>query len=112
MNILLDTNILIHVARDQSGKLLEKLIYPSENQLFLSVATLGELKSIAIQNTWGNRLNAPKTTCLTILNRAKMPYPFVLKSVGLSFSERKKSNGLKHNRIGRPSHGIFALFKE
>src|SRR5476651_1958556 len=54
MNLLFDTNILIHVARDRSLKLLQQ-INPNNDKIFISVATVGELKSIALQNNWGSR---------------------------------------------------------
>lgn len=62
MNLLFDTNILIHLAKDYSLKLLP-LITKDNSKVFISVTTVGELKSIAIQNNWGNK----KLTLLEIL---------------------------------------------
>lgn len=54
MPYLLDTNILIHLIRDDAvGKICEHLI---KNQLkpVISVISIGELKSIAMQRRWSN----------------------------------------------------------
>ena len=53
MNLLLDTNILIHLAKDPSRRLLTKIINPENFKVFISVASIAELKSIALQNNWG-----------------------------------------------------------
>ena len=52
MNLLFDTNILIHLAKDHSLKLLQR-INPEGDKIFISVVTVGELKSLALQNNWG-----------------------------------------------------------
>lgn len=54
MNLLFDTNIIIYLAKDQSLSLL-KQINPDNQKIFVSVASIGELKSIALQNKWGQR---------------------------------------------------------
>lgn len=53
MNLLLDTNILIYLSKYPKQNLLSRLINPGNDKLFVSVASLGELKSIALQNNWG-----------------------------------------------------------
>jgi len=55
MNLLLDTNILIYLAKDPSRKFLTKVVNPNNQKLFISVASIGELKSIALQNSWGGK---------------------------------------------------------
>lgn len=61
MNLLLDTNILLIYLRKQetANALEEKLqLFGNENTLIVSVVTIGEIKSIALQNSWGvNRLS-------------------------------------------------------
>ena len=52
MNLLFDTNILIHLAKDYSLKLLQR-VNPNNDKVLISVATVAELKSIALQNGWG-----------------------------------------------------------
>jgi tRNA(fMet)-specific endonuclease VapC len=53
MNLLLDTNILIHLAKDPGRKLLTEIINPDSQKVFVSIASIGELKSIGLQNSWG-----------------------------------------------------------
>ena len=55
MNLLLDTNILIYLAKDPSRKFLTQTINPHNQKLFISVASIAELKSIALQNNWGEK---------------------------------------------------------
>lgn len=52
MNLLLDTNILILLAKDHQQKLIGK-INPENRKIFISITSIGELKSIAMQNAWG-----------------------------------------------------------
>lgn len=54
MNLLLDTNILVHLSKGRVNS-KSNFIYSEEDSLFLSVATLGELRSIAYRNKWSNR---------------------------------------------------------
>ena len=55
MNLLLDTGILIHLARDPIYKLLNQIINPDKQKIFVSIVSISELKSIALQNNWGDR---------------------------------------------------------
>ena len=58
MNYLLDTNILLIYARDTefTRKLEEELrLFEPNNNLVLSVVSLGEIKSIGKQNNWGDK---------------------------------------------------------
>jgi tRNA(fMet)-specific endonuclease VapC len=57
MNLLFDTNIHVHITRDTKRNLYE-IVNPKKLQVFISIATLGEIRSIAYQNKWGEkRLN-------------------------------------------------------
>lgn len=58
MNYLLDTNILLIYLRQSYLK--EKLeqqfrLFNPANTLLISVVTVGEIKSIALQNNWGQK---------------------------------------------------------
>jgi tRNA(fMet)-specific endonuclease VapC len=53
MKLLLDTNILIHLSKDPTFKFLKKVINPDDHGLFISVVSLGELKSLGLQYGWG-----------------------------------------------------------
>ncbi|AYL98607.1 hypothetical protein HYN43_026505 [Mucilaginibacter celer] len=52
MNLLLDTNIFVFISRNPKLKLLSTIINPDNRQLYVSVVTLAELRSIALQNNW------------------------------------------------------------
>ncbi|MGZ3756894.1 MAG: type II toxin-antitoxin system VapC family toxin [Mucilaginibacter sp.] len=54
MNLLFDTNILIHLAKDRSRRLLTQIVNPDNQKVFVSITSIGELKSIALQNNWGS----------------------------------------------------------
>jgi tRNA(fMet)-specific endonuclease VapC len=54
MNLLFDTNILVHLAKDNSLHLLQQ-INPDNQKVYISVVTIAELKSFALQNNWGPR---------------------------------------------------------
>lgn len=51
---MFDTNILINLAKDYSLKLLQT-VNPDNDKIFISVATVAELRSIALQNSWGTK---------------------------------------------------------
>lgn len=58
MNYLIDTNILIIYVRDTdlTRKLEEDLrLLTGDNNLVISVVSIGEIKSIAKQNKWGKK---------------------------------------------------------
>ena len=61
MNYLLDTNILVTYVRDTelTRRLEDRLhLLNGENNLIVSVVSLGEIRSIAEQNNWGeNKIN-------------------------------------------------------
>jgi tRNA(fMet)-specific endonuclease VapC len=52
---LLDTNILIYLSKDAYSDLLTHIVHPTEDNLYISIVTLAELRSIAFQNNWGNK---------------------------------------------------------
>lgn len=53
MNLLYDTNILAYLVRQQKPKSLLQTINPNYQKVFVSIVTIGELKSISLQNNWG-----------------------------------------------------------
>lgn len=58
MNYLLDTNIVLtYLRNNETAQKIEKELnlFSVENTLLISVVTVGELKSIAIQNNWAER---------------------------------------------------------
>jgi len=58
MDYLLDTNILlVYVRADQVARAIEKdlKLMTGNHNLTTSIVSVGEIKSIAIKNKWGNR---------------------------------------------------------
>jgi len=55
MNLLLDTNVLLNLIKDPSGLLLSNVVNPHNKMIYVSVASVAELKSITLQNGWGSK---------------------------------------------------------
>ncbi len=55
MNLLFDTNILIQFAKSLNADLLMLVINPNNQEVFISIVSIAELKSIALQNNWGTK---------------------------------------------------------
>ena len=58
MNYLLDTNILVVYVR--GNKLMDKIeqelkLFTSDHQLVISTVSVGEIRSLAIKNSWGRQ---------------------------------------------------------
>jgi tRNA(fMet)-specific endonuclease VapC len=59
MNLLFDTNILLNLGKGTRARQLLKIFNPDNRKIFVSVATMGEIKSLILQNNWGaNRLQS------------------------------------------------------
>ena len=55
MNILLDTNILIYLARDSKRRLITEFINPNRKELYISVVSIAEVRSVALRQHWGSK---------------------------------------------------------
>lgn len=58
MDYLLDTNIILtYIRQSKYTKLIDRVYNPlgKENTSIISVVSVGEIKSLAIQNKWGDR---------------------------------------------------------
>jgi tRNA(fMet)-specific endonuclease VapC len=55
MNLLLDTNILIICSQRSYIGLIDRIFDAFNDRLFISITVLAELKSIALQNGWGDK---------------------------------------------------------
>ncbi|MEI6411323.1 MAG: type II toxin-antitoxin system VapC family toxin [Bacteroidota bacterium] len=74
MDFVLDTNILVHFIR--SDEYIRKIIqdytlFTPENSAFISIASVGEIKSLAFQFGWGQNKLERLSHFLTVLN----PFP-------------------------------------
>jgi tRNA(fMet)-specific endonuclease VapC len=53
MNFLLDTNILVHILRSRDTDRIINFIAPVRTNLYLSVVSEAEIRSLAMKNKWG-----------------------------------------------------------
>jgi tRNA(fMet)-specific endonuclease VapC len=53
MNLLLDTNILVYIARTKDTDSVLEFVAPGEANLYVSVVSVAEIRSLAIRNKWG-----------------------------------------------------------
>jgi tRNA(fMet)-specific endonuclease VapC len=54
VNLLLDTNIILYIARNQQGVDFLKNLNPEEKLVYVSFVSIAEAHSIAYQNRWGS----------------------------------------------------------
>ena len=55
MNLLLDTNIIIYITRDESEYKLLDFVNPKNKDIHVSYAPIAEVESIAFQHSWGKK---------------------------------------------------------
>ncbi len=55
MNLLFDTNILVFLIKHPNFKKLTDIINPDKRKILISIVSVGELRSIALQNNWGDK---------------------------------------------------------
>lgn len=74
MDFILDTNVLVHFVRsnDHIRTIEERFsIFSPENSVFVSIVSIGEIKSLAFQFQWGK----PKIDRMNYLLHAFTPFP-------------------------------------
>jgi tRNA(fMet)-specific endonuclease VapC len=55
MNLLFDTNIIFHIAKNLPYHRIEEITNAENLEVFISVATIAELRSLSLQNNWGTK---------------------------------------------------------
>jgi tRNA(fMet)-specific endonuclease VapC len=55
MNLLFDTNIILYITRDESQMKILDFVNPTNQDVYISYASVAETESIAFQNNWGKR---------------------------------------------------------
>jgi tRNA(fMet)-specific endonuclease VapC len=55
MNLLLDSNILIYLSRDSSTDFLNNFVNPQNKEVYLSIVSVAEVRSISVKNNWGEK---------------------------------------------------------
>jgi predicted nucleic acid-binding protein len=81
MRFVLDTNILLHyIRKSKTAQEVDVLYSPltAGNEPFVSVVSVGELESIALQNKWGER---KKKQLAELLNEVLVTDIFVRKII-------------------------------
>lgn len=53
MNLLLDTNILVYLARARDANKIIDFISAEVSNLYVSVVSVAEIRSLAVRNKWG-----------------------------------------------------------
>jgi tRNA(fMet)-specific endonuclease VapC len=53
MNLLLDTNIILTIARTKCPSKIIEFLNPEDEQIYISVVNIAEGQCIAFQNGWG-----------------------------------------------------------
>jgi tRNA(fMet)-specific endonuclease VapC len=53
MGLLFDTNILIAIVRAANHPDLIRFVNPKRSQVYISIVSEGEIRSLALQNKWG-----------------------------------------------------------
>ena len=53
MNLLLDTNIILNIVRAKDYNGIINFINPDNSNLYISVVSEAEIKSLALRNKWG-----------------------------------------------------------
>ena len=86
MTYILDTNILIQIIRENDsflGLLEDYQLFSPNNETYISIVTVGELRSIARQNSWGVK----KQKLLEDLARLCQPIPIEKQIIIDAYSE-------------------------
>lgn len=90
MNLLLDTNILLHISRHPEQDLLKKIVSPRYKRAFVSIASIGEIRSIAFQNAWGKKRSDSLDLILVDANIIEINEDLVETYIQIdSFSQRR-----------------------
>jgi tRNA(fMet)-specific endonuclease VapC len=53
VNLLLDTNIILHIVRSKDFEGAIHFLNPDDSPIFLSIVSEAEIKSLALRNNWG-----------------------------------------------------------
>lgn len=96
MNFVLDTNIIIHyIRKDEFAKNLDANVRPFDtgNLPVVPIVVFGELKSIAIQNNWGEKKLTLLDDLLFKVLRADITLEIVSRYAEIdAFSQNKLAN--------------------
>jgi tRNA(fMet)-specific endonuclease VapC len=86
MDFVLDTNIVVHFVRnDAYARQLEQQFAPfsSGNHAFISIVSVGEIRSLAFQFRWGEEKIARMNLLLHLFN----PYPVESEEIAAAYAD-------------------------
>jgi tRNA(fMet)-specific endonuclease VapC len=93
MNIIFDTNIILGIVRSNKTNDLLEFLNPENKQIFSSVITEAEIRSIAIQNTWGKEKLDKLEIFLDLFTFTEVTKQLITTYVEIdTFSQRKNPN--------------------
>lgn len=55
MNLIFDTNVIIHFVRAKDGNKIMDFLNPKDNDIYISYASIAEVESFALQNNWSKK---------------------------------------------------------
>ncbi|MCU0471610.1 MAG: type II toxin-antitoxin system VapC family toxin [Arcicella sp.] len=98
MNIIFDTNIILGIVRSNKTNELLEFLNPENKQIFSSVITEAEIRSIAIQNKWGKEKLDKLEIFLDLFTFTEVTKQLITTYVEIdTFSQRKNPNFPTYN---------------
>jgi tRNA(fMet)-specific endonuclease VapC len=93
MNLIFDTNIILGIVRSNRTNELLEILNPENKQIFSSVITEAEIRSIAIQNKWGKERLDKLEIFLDLFTFTEVTKQLITTYVEIdTFSQRKNPN--------------------
>lgn len=114
MDLLLDTNIIIIYSRDNKvSKTIEEKhqLFNSENRLFISVVTLGEINSLIKKFKLGKRRVTEINKILTRINRLGIDYEEIIDTYGDIDDYSQNNKNFTSRNMGKNDLWIAATAK-
>jgi tRNA(fMet)-specific endonuclease VapC len=93
MNLIFDTNIILGIVRSNRTNELLEILNPENKQMFSSVITEAETRSIALQNKWGKEKFDKLEIILDLFTFTEVTKQLITTYVEIdTFSQRKNPN--------------------
>jgi tRNA(fMet)-specific endonuclease VapC len=101
MDFVLDTNILVHFVRSDAHlrQLSEQFpLFSSENAAFVSIVSVGEIRSLAFQFRWGQ----DKITRMNQFLHALNPFPVESEEIASAYADLDAFSQCVHPKYTSP----------
>lgn len=102
MNLLLDTNILLYVARDSSGYRVLNFINPENKAIYISYANVAEIESLAFQNNWSAARLERLESFISAIRVIEMSDTFIRTYVEIDAFSQKKHPAISEYAFSTP----------